>query len=197
MKKRTVFLSAFLALDIVLLAVSGWMFFRASQAGAQPQGFHPIVTNADENVRVGKMRMPKMVTDRSEFGSCASPAGIEVRDYVPAGQTYNGQDLEEGCSSLVLWVKDPEHNSSGKYDYTIYRYCEEDGFWYQLYLTSFAFPGSYIPGDEWDKYYQIPSDVLEVPGKYIIELKTGDDRIGGCTFELPLSQPEAQGGSAQ
>lgn len=187
MKKRAVFLSLFLALDVILLAVSGWMFFQSSRTGAQPQGFHPIVTNGNEHEWVGQMRMPKMVTDRGEFGSCQSPAEIEVREYVPAGQTFRGRDLLEGHSLLWLWIKDPEHDTSGKYNYTLYRFCEEDGFWYQVYLTAYAFPGSYIPGDEWDKCYEIPSDTLEEPGKYVIELKTSDgERVGACTFELPL-----------
>lgn len=183
MKKRIVLLSIFLALDIILLAVSGWMFFQASRAQS---GFHPIVTNANENANVGQMRVPRMAGESEQFGTCESPAEIEVREHVPAGKTYNGRDLEEGHSLLVVRIKDPTGGSNGDFNYTIYRYCEEDGFWYQVYLTSFAFRGYASAGEEWEKYFEIPSDVLEEPGKYIIEIKNMNGRIGGCTFELPL-----------
>ncbi len=187
MKKRTTFLSSFLMLDIVLLAVSGWMFFQASQAGAQPQGFHPIVTSADEYaVAVGQMRLPKDVDRTGLFGTCEEPKEVQVQDYVPVGQTYNGQDLKEGHSLLVVRIKDPTGESNGDFNYTIYRYCEEDGFWYQMYYTSFASRGYASMAEEWDRYFEIPSDVLEEPGKYIIEIKNMNGRVGACTFQLPL-----------
>lgn len=197
MKKRTVFLSVFLALDIILLAVSGWMFFQASQAGVQPEGFHAIITNAEEYVSVGQMRLSKAVDRNSLFGSCMEPKEVQVRDYVPAGKTYNGQALKEGHSLLAVWIKDPTGGSNGDFNHTLYRYCEEDGFWYEVYSTHFAYRGFGTGGGEWDEYCEIPSDVLEDPGKYIIQIESMAGTVGGCTFELPLSQPEARGGGAQ
>lgn len=189
MKKRIKPGSILLALNLVILAVAGWMFYQAYQLSrtAQPQGFHPIVTSADEYaVAVGQMRLPKDVDRTGLFGTCAEPKEVQVQDYVPAGQTYNGQDLKEGHSLLVVRIKDPTEGSNGDFNHTLYRYCEEDGFWYEVYSTSFAYRGFATGGGEWDEYCEIPSDVLEEPGKYIIQFESMAGTVGACTFQLPL-----------
>lgn len=179
MKKRAVFLSLFLALDVILLAVSGWMFFQSSQTGVPPQGFHAITTNAHKDMAVGQMRVPERQTRENGFGTCEAPAEVEVRELVRGGSASEGHDL------LKVWVKDP--NQPGKdFGFRLYRYCEEDGFWYAIYWPGWTDRLIGTLETERVKNCDVPSDLLEEPGRYIVEIVGPKGRIGDCTFELPL-----------
>jgi len=179
MKKCAVLLSVFLALDILLLAVSGWMFFQASQVEAQPQGFHAITTNAHKDMPVGQMRIPERWTREDGFGTCEAPAEVEVRELVRGGSASEGHDL------LKVWIKDP--NQPGlDFGFRLYRYCEEDGFWYAIYWPGWAARGIYNGTTERVKDCNVPSDLLAEPGKYMVEIEGWDGLIGACTFQLPL-----------
>ena len=179
MKKCAVLLSVFLAVDVILLAVSGWMFFQASQAGAQPQGFHAITTNAHKDMAVGQMRVPERLSRGNGFGTCEAPAEVEVRELVRGGSASEGHDL------LKVWIKDP--NQPGlDFGFRLYRYCEEDGFWYAIYWPGWAARGIYNGTTERVKDCNVPSDLLAEPGKYMVEIEGWDGLIGACTFQLPL-----------
>lgn len=179
MKKCAVLLSVFLALDILLLAVSGWMFFQASQVEAQPQGFHAITTNAHKDMAVGQMRVPERLSRGNGFGTCEAPAEVEVRELVRGGSASEGHDL------LKVWIKDP--NQPGlDFGFRLYRYCEEDGFWYAIYWPGWAARGIYNGTTERVKDCNVPSDLLAEPGKYMVEIEGWDGLIGACTFQLPL-----------
>lgn len=183
MKKCAVLLSVFLALDILLLAVSGWMFFQASQVEAQPQGFHAITTNAHKDMAVGQMRVPERLSRGNGFGTCEAPAEVEVRELVRSGSTIEGHDL------LKVWIKDPDTpGGAGCFGFRLYRYCEEDGFWYAIYWPGWTYGLTAYLVTETEKDCDVPSDLLEEPGTYMIEIVGGPHgtTIGACTFQLPL-----------
>lgn len=184
MKKRVKPSYIFLALNLVILAVSGWMLYQSYQlrTTAQPQGFHAITTNADKNMAVGQMRVPERQAREDGFGTCEAPAEVEVRELVRGGSTMEGHDL------LKVWIKDPNHPGN-QFGFRLYRYCEEDGFWYAIYWPGWM--QRLIGWVETERVteFDVPSDLLEEPGTYMIEIMGSvgsEGRIGGCTFQLPL-----------
>lgn len=180
MKKRIKPGYILLALNLVILAVSGWMLYQSYQlrTTAQPQGFHAITTNAHKDMAVGQMRVPERLTREDGFGTCEAPAEVEVRELVRGGSTMEGHDL------LKVWIKDP-NQPGAEFGFRLFRYCEEDGFWYAIYWPGWSsFTGTLET--ERVKDYDVPSDLLEEPGTYIVEIMGPKGRIGGCTFQLPL-----------
>ncbi len=180
MKKRIKPGSILLALNLVILAVAGWMFYQAYQLSTTAQsGFHPIVTNAHKDMAVGQMRVPERLSRGNGFGTCEAPAEVEVRELVRGGSASEGHDL------LKVWIKDP--NQPGlDFGFRLYRYCEEDGFWYAIYWPGWAARGIYNGTTERVKDCNVPSDLLAEPGKYMVEIEGWDGLIGACTFQLPL-----------
>lgn len=136
------------------------------------------------------MRVPMRQSREKGFGTCEAPAEIEVRELVRGGSASEGHDL------LKVWIKDPNH-PGGEFGFRLYRYCEEDDFWYAIYWPGWMGELRGTLETERVKECNVPSDLLEEPGTYIVEIVGGKDRIGACTFELPLSQTEAQGGGAR
>lgn len=191
MKKRTRLGAVLLSANLLLLAVSGWMLFQAYQLKiANQSDFHPILSSVHENEKVGQMRVPMSrvnshVDGQAGFGEFLPPVEMEVREIVPGGGNFRGYHYD----SLKLWLKIPEMaTNGGSFDFRLYHYCEEDGFWYTVYCTSFFHRAVIAPWQEGIKDCPIPSELLTEPGKYMIEVLTedGDGVLGGCTFQLPL-----------
>ena len=182
MKKRIKPGSILLALNLVILAAMVWTFYQTYQLKMVNQsGFHPIVTNAHENTSVGQLRVSRYRARNSTFGTCEPPRVVEVREHVPGGGTsYENHDL------LRVWLEDPAERLGEDYDFKLYHYCEEDGFWYMVYSPGYSFRGLSFQLAEKEEEFDVPSDVLAEPGKYMIEIEDIGGYFGACTFQLPL-----------
>ncbi len=181
MKKRTkVILTLCTALNLLVLACAGWLFYQAQEKTVWGP---PVQASVGASADVGYMRIsPNVPVPSYLYRPAPEYVKYEFQEHIPDGNPEFQSDIvrikRTVSDDLSEYVKD----CGGTY-MRIAWYCEEDGYWYAVYYPNHMIQASASPLIPGEKVLEcsIPSDVLARPGRYQVEFFD----LGCCEFEIP------------
>lgn len=192
MKKRTkVILALCTALNLLLLACAGWLFYLAREKAVWSP---PIQASVPASGDVGYLRIsPDVPVPSYLYRPAPDYVKYEFLERIPnmgpEGQAIKG---DPGSQSDIVRIKrtvsdsvpESKINDSRASAYQrVAWYCQEDGYWYAVYYPNYLIPAGFsplVPGEQVLECF-VPSDVLARPGRYKLEFSD----LGCCEFEIP------------
>lgn len=177
-KAGRILLVILLVVSVTWSAVSTFLLYRSKQDSG---GFKPVVTQASDYAEVGQMRLPKLwetlklnhTKDFVDLEFLGLERGIS-RVTTSVGDAYD-------VLRIKVTLREKVEKEEYFVNFWIYRYCQEDGFWYTIYNPCHIERGYSQPvSGERIEEYDVPPDILAEPGLYAF----GIDGLGCCSFEV-------------
>ncbi len=164
-----------LVVSITWAAVASLLLYREKQdSGA----FKPVVTQASNDDRVGQWRLPKL-WEPLKLNKTEDFVDLEFIELEKSAYLDSLGKIHDALHIKITLREKVSYDENLLY-FSIYRYCPEDGFWYEVYYPNFTPINDRMVSGEIIKKYLIPPDILEEPGRYAFGLQN----LGTCSFEV-------------